>query len=229
MVSHDGFAKILDFGLAKLVSDHECAARPSQTMSATRVPGPAPSWGPSATCRPSRRAAAYRGQSLGPVLVRPRSSTRCSPDNEPSSGRPRSKRCRPSFARIRRRSSSSIPAVPAPVRWIVDRCLAKNPADRYGSTRDLARDLASARDHYSELTDVGRDRGASCGVDSCTNRARQTAGARRVGDSSPRLGVAAACATGVRPTEDATVRSQPSSPLHESRAPKDVTFTSSYR
>ena len=43
------------------------------------------------------------------------------------------------------------PSVPAPVRWIVERCLAKTPADRYASTRDLARDLASARDHLSEL------------------------------------------------------------------------------
>ena len=50
------------------------------------------------------------------------------------------------------------PSVPAPVRWIVDRCLAKNPADRYGSTRDLARDLASARDHFSELIGLGHDR-----------------------------------------------------------------------
>ena len=47
------------------------------------------------------------------------------------------------------------PSVPAPVQWIVDRCLAKSPAERYGSTRDLARDLASARDHFSELTSSG--------------------------------------------------------------------------
>jgi hypothetical protein len=43
------------------------------------------------------------------------------------------------------------PAVPPPVRWIVERCLAKEPAERYALTRDLARDLASARDHLSEL------------------------------------------------------------------------------
>jgi serine/threonine protein kinase/Tol biopolymer transport system component len=36
--------------------------------------------------------------------------------------------------------------VAAPVAWIVERCLAKNPAERYGSTADLARDLAHARD-----------------------------------------------------------------------------------
>ena len=47
------------------------------------------------------------------------------------------------------------PSIPVPVRWIVERCLAKRPADRYGSTRDLARDLASARDHFSELTRSG--------------------------------------------------------------------------
>jgi adenylate cyclase len=37
------------------------------------------------------------------------------------------------------------------VRWIVERCLAKEPAERYALTPDLARDLASARDHLSEL------------------------------------------------------------------------------
>ena len=48
------------------------------------------------------------------------------------------------------------PSIPVPVRWIVERCLAKRPADRYGSTRDLARNLASARDHFSELTNRAR-------------------------------------------------------------------------
>ena len=43
------------------------------------------------------------------------------------------------------------PSVPLPVRWIVDRCLAKDPAERYVITRDLARDVANARDHIGEL------------------------------------------------------------------------------
>jgi serine/threonine protein kinase len=48
--------------------------------------------------------------------------------------------------------ASLTPKVPAPVRWIVERCLAKAPSERYASTRDLARDLATARDRLSELT-----------------------------------------------------------------------------
>jgi serine/threonine protein kinase len=45
--------------------------------------------------------------------------------------------------------SESNAEVPAPVTWIVERCLAKDPQERYASTRDLARDLALAREHAS--------------------------------------------------------------------------------
>ena len=38
-----------------------------------------------------------------------------------------------------------------PLRWIVERCLAKIPRERYASTEDLARDLASVRDRISEI------------------------------------------------------------------------------
>jgi hypothetical protein len=44
------------------------------------------------------------------------------------------------------------PRVPAPVRWIVERCLAKGPRNRYASTEDLARELATVRDHLSEAS-----------------------------------------------------------------------------
>ena len=44
------------------------------------------------------------------------------------------------------------PRIPAPLRWIVQRCLAKEPRNRYASTEDLARELATIRDHLSEAT-----------------------------------------------------------------------------
>jgi len=44
------------------------------------------------------------------------------------------------------------PLAPAPLRWIVERCLAKDPDGRYISTRDLGRDLAGLRDRLSEAS-----------------------------------------------------------------------------
>src|SRR5439155_18568565 len=44
------------------------------------------------------------------------------------------------------------PAVPTPLAWIVERCLAKDPQARYASTSDLARDLTLAREHASHPT-----------------------------------------------------------------------------
>jgi len=41
------------------------------------------------------------------------------------------------------------PQSPAPLQWAVQRCLAKDAAERYASTRDLARDLAAIREHVS--------------------------------------------------------------------------------
>ncbi len=46
-------------------------------------------------------------------------------------------------------------SVPAPLRWIIERCLAKDAGDRYDSTRDLHRDLKDVRDHLSEAYTSG--------------------------------------------------------------------------
>ncbi len=48
---------------------------------------------------------------------------------------------------------------PLLLRWIVERCLAKNPEDRYGSTADLYRDLRTLRDRLAET--VAREAGAN--------------------------------------------------------------------
>lgn len=39
-----------------------------------------------------------------------------------------------------------------PLAWIVERCLSKDPEDRYAATRDLARELMQVRDHLGRLT-----------------------------------------------------------------------------
>ena len=44
------------------------------------------------------------------------------------------------------------PHVPAPVRWLVERLLAKEPSERYHSTRDAVRDLKGLSDHLSTWT-----------------------------------------------------------------------------
>jgi len=40
--------------------------------------------------------------------------------------------------------------LPAPLRWAIDRCLAKEPGERYESTRDLYYDLRALRNHFSD-------------------------------------------------------------------------------
>jgi serine/threonine protein kinase len=41
--------------------------------------------------------------------------------------------------------------LPAPLRWTIERCLAKDPKARYESTRDLYRDLRNQQEHFSDL------------------------------------------------------------------------------
>ena len=47
------------------------------------------------------------------------------------------------------------PQTPAPLRWLIERCLSKDPGDRYASTADLHRQLRDMRDHLSELSTSG--------------------------------------------------------------------------
>ncbi len=47
---------------------------------------------------------------------------------------------------------STLAGMPAALRWIVERCLAKNPRDRYDSTGDLWRDLEQLKRRQGELS-----------------------------------------------------------------------------
>jgi serine/threonine protein kinase len=49
--------------------------------------------------------------------------------------------------------STAAPSLPLPLRWIIEeRCLAKDPEDRYASTRDLLRELRGVREHLSDMS-----------------------------------------------------------------------------
>ena len=78
-----------------------------------------------------------------------RSSTRWRRAGGRSRGRRRRRRWRRSSGEEPEPIATAAPETPAPLRWIVERCLAKDPEERYASTKDLARDLARLREGLS--------------------------------------------------------------------------------
>ena len=143
MVTPDGVAKILDFGLAKhhspaLSASAENSTALSSITQAGTVMGTIGYMSPEQT---NGENLDFRSDqfSFGAVLY------------EMVCGRaPFHRRNKAEImAAILRdqpeRLQSKIQA-PAPFFWILDRCLAKDPDQRYASTRDLARDLAKVRD-----------------------------------------------------------------------------------
>ncbi len=153
MVSRDGFVKILDFGLAKLVepvTDDASVlptAAPSPTQPGT-VLGTAGYMSPE---QASGQSIDFRSDqfSLGTILYEMASGKRAF----------QRKTGAETLVAIIREEPEPLgqlaPKSPAPVRWIVERCLAKDPEERYASTKDLARDLKSLRDHLSETSVSG--------------------------------------------------------------------------
>lgn len=142
MVASDGTPKILDFGLVK-----ESASLPSQNDSTDlKVTSSGTIMGTAAYMSPEQgrgEAVDFRSDqfSLGMIL------------QEMASGRHPFRRATPveTLAAILKDEPEPLPAaLPEPLAWIIERCLEKNPSDRYGSTSDLAHDLARLRDTSSD-------------------------------------------------------------------------------
>jgi serine/threonine protein kinase/Tol biopolymer transport system component len=148
MISKDGFAKILDFGLAKSMMPAMAEGSVLSTLAKTGEGTILGTVGYMSPEQASGKTVDFRSDqfSFGSILYEMLSGKRA-------------------FARDTNVQSLSAiiqddpeplqslsPQTPAPLRWIIDRCLSKDSADRYASTRDLARELQSIRDHFSDLT-----------------------------------------------------------------------------
>ncbi len=152
MVSKDGFVKILDFGLAKLTApqNEEQLSELPTAMADTRPGMVMGTVGYMSPEQASGKALDFRSDqfSFGSILY------------ELSTGKrafQRSTTAETLTAIIREEPEpvgAVNPRAPAPLRWIVERCLAKDPDERFGTTRDLARDIASLRDHLSDAVVV---------------------------------------------------------------------------
>ena len=146
IVSRDGWVKILDFGLAKLAEAVTQGLSGMATASGT-VPGMVMGTvGYMSPEQASGKPADFRSDqfSLGTMLYELATGRRAFQRDSTAE----------TLVAVIREEPEPIaklnPRLPAPLRWIVERCLAKDADGRYASTRDLARDLATLRDHLSE-------------------------------------------------------------------------------
>ncbi|MGA3211275.1 MAG: protein kinase [Terriglobales bacterium] len=152
MVTRDGRVKILDFGLARVLpqtsgGSGNGASTETIASSATEyLTSPGVVLGTAAYMSPEQargQEADYRADqfSFGLIVY------------EMLSGKQafgRDSAVETMAAIVRDEPEPLTGRIPAPLKWLVERCLEKDPARRYDSSRDLYQQLRTLRDHFSE-------------------------------------------------------------------------------
>ena len=146
MLTPEGRVKILDFGLAKSIPRAAVAPDATLTIASTEpgtIVGTASYMSPEQASGKSDLDGRSDQFSLGLIIQELVTGKR-------AFERPTAVE---TMTAIIREDPAPLPAtLPAPWRWCIERCLAKDPGDRYGSTRDLFLELRQLRDHSSEIS-----------------------------------------------------------------------------
>jgi Tol biopolymer transport system component/predicted Ser/Thr protein kinase len=148
MISKDGAVKILDFGLAKLQKHQAEEASNLPTAQETKAGTVMGTVGYMSPEQASGKPLDFRSDqfALGSIYYEMATGKRAFQ---------RSTHAETLTAIIREdiepvaQVNASVPSL---FRWVIERCLQKDPEERYASTRDLARDVRGVREHLSETS-----------------------------------------------------------------------------
>ena len=152
MISKDGHIRILDFGLAKLVEPKSDEQQHSDVITSPQMTRAGLVVGTIGYMSPEQAAGRpvdFRSDqfSFGVMLYELASGAR------PFQRETGAETMTAILREMPPPLSKAAPSLPLPLRWIIEeRCLAKDPEDRYASTRDLLRELRGVRDHLSDMS-----------------------------------------------------------------------------